>query len=199
MLGAFFRVERFSGLSGFLSASLMLTLRAALFYITNWVCIVREVACFEAFGRPPLLQQLRSLGAEEQFYVLWPLSLLFLLRRLKRNRFGLLAATALLVAAFSTWMAVLTSPTAILYVYYGTDTRAAVIWSPGQAARSSSISLLELSEWAGWIALMSLYKQLNEFQPFLYRGGILVTALASALLMCNACEGWFIRNQTHLS
>jgi len=65
------------------------------------------------------------LDAEEQFYVLWSLILLFLLRRLKGNRIGLLAATALLVAAFSTWMAVLTSPTAILYVFYGTDTRAA--------------------------------------------------------------------------
>jgi len=45
---------------------------AALFYITNWVYIVREVPYFEAFGRPPLLQQLWSLAVEEQFYVLWP-------------------------------------------------------------------------------------------------------------------------------
>ena len=43
---------------------------AALFYITNWVYIVREVPYFEAFGRPPLLQQLWSLAVEEQFYVL---------------------------------------------------------------------------------------------------------------------------------
>ena len=31
---------------------------AALFYVTNWVYIFREVPYFEAFGRPPLLQQL---------------------------------------------------------------------------------------------------------------------------------------------
>jgi hypothetical protein len=34
--------------------------------------------------------------------------------------------------------------------------------------------------------LMILYNQLNEFQPFLYRGGILLTALASALLIIGA-------------
>lgn len=53
---------------------------AALFYITNWVYIFREVPYFEAFGRPPLLQQLWSLAVEEQFYLLWPLLLVFLLR-----------------------------------------------------------------------------------------------------------------------
>jgi peptidoglycan/LPS O-acetylase OafA/YrhL len=51
---------------------------AALFYSTNWVYIVREVPYFEAFGRPPLLQQLWSLAVEEQFYLIWPLILLFL-------------------------------------------------------------------------------------------------------------------------
>jgi peptidoglycan/LPS O-acetylase OafA/YrhL len=43
---------------------------AALFYVTNWVYIFREVPYFEAFGRPPLLQQLWSLAVEEQFYLL---------------------------------------------------------------------------------------------------------------------------------
>jgi len=33
---------------------------------------------------------------------------------------------------------------------------------------------------------MILYNQLNEFQPFLYRGGILVTAIASAFLIVGA-------------
>jgi hypothetical protein len=36
------------------------------------------------------------------------------------------------------------------------------------------------------LALVVLYNQLNEFQPFLYRGGILLTALASAFLIVGA-------------
>jgi hypothetical protein len=40
--------------------------------------------------------------------------------------------------------------------------------------------------WVGLLALVILYNKLNEFQPFLYRGGILLTALASALLIVGA-------------
>src|SRR5215212_2405919 len=99
---------------------------AALFYITNWVYIVREVPYFEAFGRPPLLQQLWSLAVEEQFYLLWPLILLFLLRALRKHRFGLLTAFLILTAISALWMAGLYSPGADpLRIYYGTDTRAA--------------------------------------------------------------------------
>lgn len=169
---------------------------AALLYSTNWVYIVREVPYFEAFGRPPLLQQLWSLAVEEQFYLLWPLLLLFLLRISKGNRFGLLFATLILTALSTAWMAVLYSPDADpLRIYYGTDTRAAgflvgamltMIWSPPQTLQRSHGRLSEILGWAGLLSLAVLYNKLNEFQPFLYRGGILVTALASALLIVGA-------------
>ncbi len=171
---------------------------AALFYITNWVYIVREVPYFEAFGRPPLLQQLWSLAVEEQFYLLWPLFLLILLRTLNSSRYALLAAITLMVAASSLWMAFLYSPgTDPIRVYYGTDTRTtgflvgamlSVLWPPGTASRLHTTSRLKLEMfgWAGLLALMILYNKLNEFQAFLYRGGILITALASALLIVGA-------------
>ena len=169
---------------------------AALFYITNWVYILREVPYFEAFGRPPLLQQLWSLAVEEQFYLLWPLLLLFLLRISKSNRSGLLLATFVMSAFSTLWMAALYSPDADpLRIYYGTDTRAsgflvgallAMVWSPRQASQRVSRGFLEAVGWAGLLALMILYNKLNEFQPFLYRGGILLTALASALLIVGA-------------
>jgi peptidoglycan/LPS O-acetylase OafA/YrhL len=169
---------------------------AALFYITNWVYIVREVPYFEAFGRPPLLQQLWSLAVEEQFYLLWPLILLFLLRIAKSNRYGLLLGTFALTALFALWMAALYSPDVDpLRIYYGTDTRAAgfligamlaMIWSPRQASRKTGRGLPEALGWAGLLALMLFYNKLNEFQPFLYRGGILLTALASSLLIIGA-------------
>src|SRR5262245_55478485 len=120
---------------------------AALLYITNWVYIVREVPYFEAFGRPPLLQHLWSLAVEEQFYLVWPLILLFLLRTFKNNRAGFLLTIPVMIVASSVWMAVLYSPdTDPLRVYYGTDTRAAgflvgamlaSIWPPSQEFSSS--------------------------------------------------------------
>ena len=166
---------------------------AALFYITNWVYIVREVPYFEAFGRPPLLQQLWSLAVEEQFYLAWPLILIFLLRKLRVNRSTLLLATSSMIALSSIWMAVLFRPDADpLRIYYGTDTRAvgflvgavlAMIWSP---QRASGIRIFEWLGWAGMTVLMILYSQLNEFRPFLYHGGILITAIASAFLIVGA-------------
>ena len=93
-------------------------------------------------------------------------------------------------------MAILYRPDADpLRVYYGTDTRAAgflvgamlaVIWAPLQASRSSSKETLELLGWGGLVTLVILYNQLNEFQPFLYRGGILITAVSSAFLIIGA-------------
>lgn len=127
---------------------------AGLFYITNWVYIVREIPYFEAFGRPPLLQQLWSLAVEEQFYLLWPLILLFLLRLLKNNRAGFFIVTLIMIASSSWWMPVLYSPDADpLRVYYGTDTRAAgflvggilaFIWSPLQESGLSRKRLTHL-------------------------------------------------------
>ena len=169
---------------------------AALFYITNWVYIVREVPYFEAFGRPPLLQQLWSLAVEEQFYLLWPLILLFLLRTFKNNRHQLLSAIIIMAALSTAWMAALYSPDLDpLRVYFGTDTRAAgflvgamlaMLWSPWQASLKPGSRLFEVSGWAGLLILVILYNKLNEFQPLLYQGGILLTALASALLIVGA-------------
>ena len=169
---------------------------AALLYITNWVYILREVPYFEAFGRPPLLQHLWSLAVEEQFYLLWPLILLLLLRISKSNRYGLFFATFVMIALSTLWMAALYSPDVDpLRIYYGTDTRAAgflvggllaMIWSPSQTSPKTGSGLQEASGWIGLLALMLLYNKLNEFQPFLYRGGILFTALASAMLIVGA-------------
>ncbi len=169
---------------------------AALLYITNWVYILREVPYFEAFGRPPLLQHLWSLAVEEQFYLLWPLILLALLRISKGNRSGLFFATFVMIALSTLWMATLYSPDVDpLRVYYGTDTRAAgfivgallaMVWCPPQTSQTRGSGLHETFGWIGLLALMLLYNRLNEFQPLLYRGGILITALASAMLIVGA-------------
>jgi hypothetical protein len=82
-----------------------------------------------------------------------------------------------------------------LRVYYGTDTRAAgflvgallaMTWFPGRSAGGSARRAFDALGWAGLLALIVFYNKLNEFQPFLYRGGILATALASALLIVGA-------------
>ena len=97
---------------------------SALTYSTNWYLIATDGSYFQQLGRPLLLRHLWSLAVEEQFYLLWPLVLVVLLRRF-RGRLGPIAlAVAGVTAASAVWMAVLYQPGQDpSRLYYGTDTR----------------------------------------------------------------------------
>jgi hypothetical protein len=62
----------------------------------------------------------------------------------------------------------------------------AFIWTPWTALYAKGRAKLEILGWSGLVTLLILYIYLNEFRPFLYRGGFLVTAIASALLIIGA-------------
>ena len=47
----------------------------------NWALVARHTDYFESIGRPPLLQHTWSLAVETQFYLVWPLILLLVLKR----------------------------------------------------------------------------------------------------------------------
>jgi len=93
----------------------------ALFYASNWVRI---------FSRNQLghLAHTWSLSAEEQFYILWPIILLSLLRFTKQRRYVIMAAAA--IAAFS-WlvnihlaMQAVSTRRVWLHLCFGLDSRA---------------------------------------------------------------------------
>ena len=46
----------------------------------NWSLVNRQQDYFSTIGRPPLLQHTWSLAVEAQFYLIWPLVLLFILK-----------------------------------------------------------------------------------------------------------------------
>ena len=64
----------------------------------NWWLVGRHLDYFEAIGRPPLLQHTWSLAVEAQFYLLWPLILLLILRFFGKKRISI---AALVIACFS--------------------------------------------------------------------------------------------------
>lgn len=101
-----------------------------------------------------------SLAVEEQFYLLWPLALLLLLRRLRART--VLLCTAALCALPFLWRCVLWNPDAAHRIYNGTDTRADQLLAGALVAvvlarlRADDPRLERLRTWAGRLALPAL-------------------------------------------
>ncbi len=175
----------------------------ALTYVSNWWSIGQHQSYFEQTGRPPLLLHLWSLAVEEQFYLLWPVVLLFLLRRWARYRDrGVLLARAAAggAVASAVVMAVVAKrgdipvPNDPSRAYFGTDTHAsalllgaalAALWPLHRPAelRREHRQLLEVGGAAGLVALVWCYATVSEYSGFLYRGGFLLVAALAVLVV----------------
>ncbi len=109
-------------------AALRAALLAAVTYSSNWWQALAHHSYFAQFGPPPPLQHLWSLAIEEQFYLVWPLVLIVILKTCQSGRVR--ATLAWLGAALSALAMVLVyvpgaDPSR---VYYGTDTHASALF-----------------------------------------------------------------------
>lgn len=167
---------------------------AAFTYVTNWYLIADNQSYFEAVGRPSLLRHLWSLAVEEQFYLLWPL--LFALGMSRLGKRGLLGLTVAGAVASTLWMAALFQPDFDpSRIYYGTDTRAsgllvgaalAFVWVPGRSQSRFARLPVDLVGAVALVGLVVLGLRLDEFNPFLYRGGLALVAATTAVLIAAA-------------
>ncbi len=175
------------------------TVLPSLFYVANWAFINDELSYFEEIGRPAVLQHLWSLAIEEQFYLLWPVALLFIYRR--RGRLGV-GRVAFAIALGSTLlMAVLSlvwgmpGQSDASRLYFGTDTHAmgllvgaalAAVYRPGALPRDlPRIRRLALTGVgvAATLFVLFAYANVTEQGSWLYRGGFVVFALATAVMI----------------
>ncbi len=175
---------------------------ASVGYVSNWWLIAQHSSYFAQFGPPSPLGHLWSLAVEEQFYLIWPW-LLWIALRLRRPRTStrLAAASLLLAAASAVTMALLYRPGYDpTRVYEGTDTRAfalligaalAFIW-PSRHLRSEVPDgarwVLDGAGTAGLVVFAVLVWRTSEYSPFLYRGGMVLLSLGTALMVAAAAS-----------
>ena len=97
-----------------------------LFYVANWHFIASGNPYFAPFITPSPLEHTWSLAIEEQFYVVWPLLLILLVKAAKRDwrRLAVVSAAVLALASVVD-MALQTHGAAdVSRAYFGTDSRA---------------------------------------------------------------------------
>lgn len=165
---------------------------AAVFYTSNWYLIFHHVSYFESFGPPSPLGHLWSLAVEEQFYLFWPLLLGLGLRCFKQRKWIIRGTVALAILS--------TVAMALIYipghdpsrVYYGTDTRAfallvgallAMVWPSRKITEEMTGKrqlTLDLVGTIGLIVVLFMIVKTNQYQSFLYQGGLLLYSIASA-------------------
>jgi peptidoglycan/LPS O-acetylase OafA/YrhL/lysophospholipase L1-like esterase len=192
--------------------SLRLALLAAVTYTSNWFQILHHVSYFDAFGQlttPAPLDHLWSLAIEEQFYLIWPLILWFLLFRLNGRR-SRVTVTLLAAAASALVMALQYTPGGDPSgVYYGTDTHASALLVGAALALACPLASLaslpaaqtKRLDAAGVAGLAVLAWAIGHFSgndPAVYPVGLILAALAAACLVAAAAGNGVIAVITSL-
>ncbi|PWF99346.1 acetyltransferase [Levilactobacillus bambusae] len=177
--------------------SLLTNIRATLgtnmAFIYNWFEIGHGQSYFDrAMGESPFTH-LWTLSLEGQFYLIWPLVIIILLKFKKKWQ----AAAVLMVGAVASAveMAMLYNPETVNRVYYGTDTRAfalligaslAFIWPMDKLSENVgrlNHHLLNTIGLAAVIGMGYFYVTMSGSDDFAYDGGMFIFSVLATLLV----------------
>ncbi|MEY4469564.1 MAG: hypothetical protein RLZZ87_888 [Actinomycetota bacterium] len=169
----------------------------------NWWLVGRHLDYFEAIGRPSLLQHTWSLAVEAQFYLVWPLILLLVLKFFGKKR---LSIVSLAIAGISGITLMLVSfsldasnAQSVSHVYFGTDTHSiglflgaalAVSWVPQNFNTEVSKKAQDFIDGIGvfgFLGILGTFLLIDESNPALYKiafplAGIFAAAIITSIV-----------------
>jgi peptidoglycan/LPS O-acetylase OafA/YrhL len=149
----------------------------------NWWLVANEQDYFESIGRPPLLQHTWSLAVESQFYLIWPVILLLVLKRFGKK---VIPFAALLIALISASLLFyvslqLDASSDVSHIYFGTDTHSvglflgsalAVSWIPRNFKEHVSARAQNFIDFIGvfgLVGILATFLLIDESSPTAYK------------------------------
>ncbi len=151
----------------------------------NWLLVARHQDYFETVGRPPLLQHTWSLAVELQFYLIWPIILLTVLKYFGKKNIARIALIIAMVSGTTLFFVSLqldqSNAQQISHIYFGTDTHSlglflgsalAVSWIPQNLSADIEKRAQDVIDGIGVVGLLGLISTflfIDESNASLYR------------------------------
>jgi peptidoglycan/LPS O-acetylase OafA/YrhL len=174
---------------------------ASLFYVANWWQIGHRQSYWDIFTAGSPLAHMWSLAIEEQFYVVWPLLFLAVVKWAQRRALPwLFAITALLTAASALAMVWLHHPGSDpTRVYEGSDTRAAsilvgclaavLVAGRGPVTTRAARAVIETAGCVAAVGIAWAWFTIDGLRSSgLFEGGLFLHSLAGAALVTAAAH-----------
>ena len=151
----------------------------------NWFLVARHQDYFEAVGRPPLLQHTWSLAVELQFYLIWPIILLTILKYFGKKNITRIALLIAIISGVTLFLVSLrldqSNAQQVSHIYFGTDTHSlglflgsalAVSWIPQNLSADIEKRAQDVVDAIGVVGLLGLiaaFLFIDETNAGLYR------------------------------
>jgi peptidoglycan/LPS O-acetylase OafA/YrhL len=185
---------------------------AALVYIANWKTILAGASYWDAFSAPAPLSHLWSLAIEEQFYVVWPLAIMAVLRLAAGSRAIIVIGFIAGAGTVASWLAmvILADPTHIDRVYLGTDARmgsillgafvAVLLHHKPTLLQRVPVPVMSIIGLGCLVVLAVLYAKVKYTELWLYRGGLIGQALlVVGLMLSSIVPGTLVHRAANVS